>query len=149
MEIYVEERLTGRALRDRILARYGSREALEDAAGEEGNHMAWDDLLTVETLEEEPRRLDAEMTVGTGTELTPAELDLLTPARLHLLHVLAEADEPRNVTQLADLVGRDKKNVSEDLAILEELGLVASERRGREKLCRPRGNDIHIVLGRG
>lgn len=140
--------MTGRAYRDRILARYGSRQALDDAA-DGGDVEAWDDRLTLEILEDDPRRLGDDMTVTTIGTLTADELDLLTPTRMALLNFLATADEPHNVTELAEALGRDKKNVSEDLSILEDLGLVETRREGRERLSRPLGNDIHIVLGRG
>ncbi|OFV91255.1 MAG: hypothetical protein A3J75_05570 [Acidobacteria bacterium RBG_16_68_9] len=47
----------------------------------------------------------------------------LTPKRLNLLvAILREA--PRSVTELAKLMKRDLKNVSNDLALLHQLGLV-------------------------
>lgn len=147
MEIRIQRRLTGRSLRDEILERYGSVEELERRA-EEGDAVAWNDLADLRLFEEDPRRLGYDMTVTTIGTLTAEELDLLTPTRMALLNFLATADEPHNVTELAEALGRDKKNVSEDLDILEELGLVETRREGRERLSRPLGNDIHIVLGR-
>lgn len=111
------------------------------------NHEARVDRMDLALLEEDPSRLDIEHTLGTVTVLTPEDLDLLTPARLRLLNFLATSDEALNVTQLADAVGRDKKNVSEDLSILEDLGLVAMVRKGREKFPRRRGTEIRIELG--
>lgn len=146
MEIRVEETLTGRAYLERILERYGSREALERAARRAGAHEARDDLLTVEVLEEEPGRLAATMTVSTVTTLSEADLERLTPKRLQTLDFLSRRGAPMNVSDLADALGRDKKNVSEDLQVLDELGLVDRVRRGREKLSRPLGNEIRIVL---
>lgn len=148
MEIRIERRLTGQALREEILQRHGSRQALVDAA-EAGDTAARSDLADLRLLEEDPRRLQADHHVESVLTVAPEELDRLTPKRLALLEFLAEADRPYNVTELAGALGRDKKNVSEDLQILEDLGLVESVRRGREKLTKPRGNDIHIVLGRG
>lgn len=47
----------------------------------------------------------------------------LSPKRLALLWAIAE-HEPRSVRELAEQVGRDIKNVSQDLAFLAQLGLV-------------------------
>ena len=47
----------------------------------------------------------------------------LSPKRLALLWAIAE-HEPRSVRELAEQVGRDIKNVSQDLAFLARLGLV-------------------------
>lgn len=47
----------------------------------------------------------------------------LSPKRLELLWAIVE-HEPRSVRELAERVGRDIKNVSQDLAFLSRLGLV-------------------------
>ena len=55
---------------------------------------------------------------------------ILTPRRLELLHVIKEKS-PGSVYELARLLGRDLKNVNDDLAILTNIGLV--ELRGTTK----------------
>ena len=52
----------------------------------------------------------------------------LTPKRLELLRLIRRND-PQSVRQLAALAGRDIKNVSTDLKVLENLGLVEAEER--------------------
>ena len=52
----------------------------------------------------------------------------LTPKRLELLRLIRRND-PQSVRQLAVLAGRDIKNVSTDLKVLENLGLVEAEER--------------------
>ncbi|MCK4486146.1 MAG: MarR family transcriptional regulator [Desulfobacterales bacterium] len=47
----------------------------------------------------------------------------LTPKRLELLHAIKE-ERPQSVYELARLMNRDLKNVTQDLAFLERLGLV-------------------------
>lgn len=47
----------------------------------------------------------------------------LSPKRLALLSAIAEG-EPRSIRELAERVGRDIKNVSQDLTVLSRLGLV-------------------------
>lgn len=146
MEIRVEERLTGRELRDRILERHGSRERLEAQAARKRAHEAQEDLWMLRLLEREPSRLDEELRVTDIGSLSLRDLALLTPSRLRLLQKLAAARRAYNVTGLARALGRDKKNVSRDVGILADLGLVRVVRRGRESIPRPRGRDIHIVL---
>ena len=55
----------------------------------------------------------------------------LSPKRLALLWAIAE-HTPRSVRELAGQVGRNIKNVSQDLAVLSRLGLVElkGQRRG-------------------
>lgn len=148
MEIRVERRLTGREYRDEILTRYGSREELEERA-RGGDALARDDLADLRLLEETPERLDAEYEVETVAYLGGDDLARLTPTRLRLLATLQrsrEAGDELNVTDLASELGRDKKNVSEDLHLLEDLGFLDLVERGREKVARPLGDEIHIVL---
>ena len=54
----------------------------------------------------------------------------LSPKRLSLLWAIAE-HEPRSVRELAERVGRDIKNVSQDLSFLSHLGLVELKEKRR------------------
>lgn len=146
MEIRIEEEMTGRERYDRIISKYGSRELLEALATEDAPAEVRDDLWTLELLEKDPSRLDSVFQIETIIGLEPDELQQFTGKRLELLETMAASDEPLNVTELAACVGRDKKNVSEDLKLLAELGLIDRERRGREKVAWPRANEIRIVL---
>ena len=60
---------------------------------------------------------------------------ILTPRRLELLHAVKEKN-PHSVYELAHLLGRDLKNVNDDLAILANIGLVELRRtaKGRKKV---------------
>lgn len=49
----------------------------------------------------------------------------ITSKRLELIKVV-KAKNPASVYQLAKLLGRDARNVSHDLAYLEELGLIST-----------------------
>lgn len=145
MEIRVKARLTGARLRQRILERWGSRQALE-ANAESGDPEAGEDLFTLDRLEEDPERMDALHERTTITSLGPDGLARLTETRLDLLDHVAACEEPLNVSQLARETGRDKKNVSEDLELLETLGLIERIERGREKHVRLRGSRMSIEL---
>lgn len=48
---------------------------------------------------------------------------VLTPKRLELLHTVKEK-RPQSIYELARVMNRDLKNVTQDLAFLERLGLV-------------------------
>jgi predicted transcriptional regulator len=54
---------------------------------------------------------------------------ILTGKRLELLMAITR-DRPASVNKLAGLLGRDYKNVSTDITILERLGLVTLEAHG-------------------
>jgi predicted transcriptional regulator len=74
------------------------------------------------------RRLKAgEKLPERGEELYFADLAMLrkalSPKRLELLWAIVE-HAPRSVRELAERVGRDIKNVSQDLTFLSRLGLV-------------------------
>jgi len=60
---------------------------------------------------------------------------LLTPRRLELLHVIKE-QRPGSVYELAQLVGRDAKNINDELAILVNVGLLELRKttKGRKKV---------------
>jgi hypothetical protein len=142
----VEERLTGRRWRQRILARYGSTAGVEAAAKIRDHVEARHDLATLRLLEERPGRLDETFRTELILQLDTEDLAQLTAERIRLLAAIAETDTPLNLSRLTQLVGRDKKNVSQDLHRLASLGLLHLERVGRELRPRIHANEIRIVL---
>lgn len=60
---------------------------------------------------------------------------ILTPHRLELLHVIKE-QRPGSVYQLAQFLGRDTKNINDDLAILANVGLIELRKttKGKNKV---------------
>jgi predicted transcriptional regulator len=60
---------------------------------------------------------------------------IITPRRLELLHTIKEKN-PRSVYELARLLGRDLRNVNDDLALLTNIGLVELQgtTTGRKKV---------------
>ncbi len=146
MEIRVEAHLTGRQLRDRILREYGSREALVTASKRKNNTVAQSDLVDIQLFEEDPRRLDLMMRIEEVMLLEKDDLQKLTPERLRILEHLGKLKRPLNVSKLAAAMGRNKANVSEDLQILGDLGLVLVRRRGREVLPELYGTTISLQL---
>jgi predicted transcriptional regulator len=145
MEIRVTAELTGAMLRQRILDRWGSRENLRQEA-DDGDAEAREDLFTLERIEEDASRSEATFERTTITSLEADELARLTPSRLELLDRIAASEEPPSISQLARVTGRDKKNISEDVSLLEELGLVESLTDGRTKRVRVRGAKMTIEL---
>lgn len=73
---------------------------------------------------------------------------LLTPHRLALLRAV-RAHRPGSIYELAKTVGRDLKNVQDDLRLLERYGLVrtsTSRGRGRRAVKIPETLFGHIAL---
>jgi len=89
-----------------------------------------------------------------GTELVFASLadmaQALTPKRLDLLRLIRR-HQPSSVRELAQLAGRDLKNVLADVKALETLGLVESEGEQKERHRKPLRTDfgrieVHVEL---
>jgi DNA-binding transcriptional ArsR family regulator len=144
MEIRIKRQLTGRQMRDEILAKYGSREAVAKLA-KKGDMEAKDALFNLKLFEEDPKRLKLDFQLQDVLLLDEADLSKLTWTRLHILKVLRELGEA-NVKQLTAALKRDAKNVSEDVACLMEYGLVTGHRQGKEKLLQVSGNQIVIAV---
>lgn len=47
----------------------------------------------------------------------------LSPKRLKLLHIIRDK-QPKSIYELSRILKRDRKNVSEDVALLENIGLI-------------------------
>lgn len=73
---------------------------------------------------------------------------ILTDKRLELLMAIIR-QRPVSVDELAGLVGRDYKNVSTDLALLERLGLVGLQRgrgKGRAQMPTVPYDEIRVTI---
>ena len=70
----------------------------------------------------------------------------LTPKRLEILNQLTEG-RVGSINELAELAGRDVKNVYGDLKALEELGFVALNREGRSMVPELLVYEITLILG--
>jgi ArsR family transcriptional regulator, nickel/cobalt-responsive transcriptional repressor len=57
---------------------------------------------------------------------------LAEPTRMFLFELLVE--QPRTVSELAELLGEELVNVSHHLGVMKRFGLVDSERQGRTKV---------------
>src|SRR3972149_5270532 len=59
----------------------------------------------------------------------------LSPERIRLLRAIHEK-KPKSIYELAKMLGRDRKNVTEDVKMLEGVGLIERKaaRRGKEKV---------------
>ena len=78
--------------------------------------------------------------------LDSKQYEKLTPRRLELLDFLGKGLY-RSINKLADVVGRDVKNVYNDLKILEELGFIALTPDGRRLVPELIVYEINIQLG--
>jgi len=73
---------------------------------------------------------------------------ILTEKRLELLVAIVR-HRPASIYELAELVGRDYKNVSTDIALLERLGLVSlASRTGKGRAQAPSVpyDEIHVTI---
>ena len=77
--------------------------------------------------------------------LDSKQYEKLTPRRLELLDYLGKGLY-RSINELADVVGRDVKNVYTDLKILEELGFIALTRESRSLIPELIVYEINIQL---
>ena len=78
--------------------------------------------------------------------LASKQYEKLTPRRLELLDYLGKGLY-RSINELADVVGRDVKNVYTDLKVLEELGFVELTREGRRLVPDLIVYEINIQFG--
>ena len=74
------------------------------------------------------------------------QYEKLTPRRLELLDYLGKGLY-RSINELAEIVGRNVKNVYNDLMILEGLGFIALTREGRRLVPELIVYEINIQLG--
>ena len=146
MEIRVEENRTGRELREKILSQYVSRKELEATAAKKEGAEARDDLAQLNLLDADPRRLSDHVKTTVASKIKIADLERLTEHRLRLLHHLAKRGEPLSLRQLVEELGRDKKHLSNDLRVLEDLGILHVGTQGRMLRPHIQGNEIHIIL---
>jgi predicted transcriptional regulator len=70
---------------------------------------------------------------------------VLTNKRLLILKAIRE-HKPKSVYELAKILGRDLKNVKQDLKLLSEIGLVTLERREKDKRRRIPHVDYSKIL---
>jgi predicted transcriptional regulator len=78
--------------------------------------------------------------------LTPEEFDSLTSKRIELLDYLAD-EHASSINELADKVGRDVKNVYNDLRILEGLGFIRLIKEGKSLVPELLVQEVTILLG--
>jgi len=103
---------------------------------------------TFKALERPPRRTTAaQRSEGVFFTSIEAARKLLTPNRLALLRAI-RTEQPPSIYALARRVGRDLKNVREDLRLLESYGLVQTARnRGKGRQTKaPRALFREIAL---
>ncbi len=99
-------------------------------------------VVIISSLEEALNRFkEAYKSVESGRSVEPTDTvgfqslsDLnkaLTPERLKLISVIRES-KPNSVKELASIVGRDMRNVYRDLKLLEGMGFVKLQKKGKE-----------------
>lgn len=149
MKITIRERRTVGEILDQVQRRYGTRAKLR-AYVKAHPH----DVMAKVALHdlEEYRTDDPGKVIQETREVIIPEsaIDQLTIQRLHLLLTLRGLHgSVRSIRALARTLNRDIKNVSEDVRVLRELGLIHVEHTGRGRASRislPGDQiDLHLV----
>ena len=140
MQIRIETRRTGREILDDIKSKWSGRKAiLKDGSPEAWDALFWWDLL------QDKSRLDEQHVLGETIELDAEDLRLLSRGRVALLKHAAQHNGEA-LGKMAEHLGRDLANVKRDTDKLTEMGLLRTQKKGRELRVSAAGNSIHIDL---
>jgi hypothetical protein len=140
MQIRIETRRIGREILDDIKSKWSSRKAIvKDESPEAMDALFWWDLL------QDKKRLDEEHVLGETIELDAEDLRMLSRGRVALLKHAAE-HQGESLGKIAEHLGRDLANVKRDTDKLCEMGLLRTQKMGRELRVSTAGNSIQIDL---
>jgi len=133
MRITVRQRTTVRDLLDRVQRKYGTFDELRAHVRKHPQDVMA--KLALHDAQEYAQEKPTKVIRDTREIVIPdAAIDQLTVQRLQLLLALkGHAGAVPSMRRLARAVRRDIKNVSEDIRVLSELGLVDVEEAGRGK----------------
>lgn len=150
MIIRTRRRITHRQYLEEMEARHGSLEAFYEKAlrGEASRPLAeeW------KWIASHPERADEPITTEHSVVFTDIDdfLRLLSPERLRMLDYLAShaTKPPRSINELARELGRDYKNVYDDVQDLADVGALNLERVGNRIVPQPTIVEILFNLAR-
>lgn len=148
MIIRTRRRITHRRYLEEMKAKHGPHEEFHRKAlrGEANRALAeeW------KWIASHPERADELLTTEHSIVFSDIEdfLRLLSPERLRILDYLSvhAADPPRSINALARNLGRDYKNVYEDIHDLADVGALDLERVGNRVVPRPTVVEILFTL---
>jgi predicted transcriptional regulator len=69
----------------------------------------------------------------------------ITPKRMQLLHTIRE-EKPSSLHELAKLLNRDIKNVSDDIIFLEQIGLIERKRYDNKTAPRSAYDEMQVKI---
>lgn len=69
----------------------------------------------------------------------------ITPKRMQLLHTI-RSEEPSSLHELAKLLNRDIKNVSDDVIFLEQIGLIERKRYDNKTAPRSAYDEMQVKI---
>ncbi len=69
----------------------------------------------------------------------------ITPKRMQLLHTI-RAEKPSSLHELAKLLNRDIKNVSDDIIFLEQIGLIERKRYDNKTAPRSAYDEMQVKI---
>lgn len=145
MNIRITRRTRGRDEIRAALAKYGSRENVEEAARADPQSDASDAILHFQLADEDPSTLDQWGDTTISWELEPHEVRLLTTARMELLEKVIQLDRC-TISELQRAVKRDYKRVHEDISILERLHTVETHKEKGRRIIQPAGTRLEIAF---
>jgi len=99
----------------------------------------------VETGEALARGQEVEEEAGVYFTNIEAFRKAITPKRLGLLNII-KANRPRSINELASLARRNIKNVSDDMKLLAQVGLVEIEEVGNRAAPRVDYDEIDVRI---
>jgi len=153
MRIRVLRRLTVEEVRRRIRElerKYGGRLTEPSDRSAEGwierleDYLEWSGMMNALRAYDEEG--ESEYYVEETWELPAEDLSKLTPKRLELLDALSRS-RFSSISELAEHLRRDVKNVYLDLKALEGLGLIRLRRHGRSLTPELRVEELTLLLG--
>lgn len=138
---------TGRDLLEEVRSNYGGLDGLRKHVEKHPEDPLAELLLRdAEYFHSHPEALGREVSSGvTYVSWKPEDVNKLTPERLRLLHELRRKPVA-SIKALAEAIGRDYKNVFNDLRTLQGLGLVSLAEKGGARVPRLDFEKIEILL---
>jgi predicted transcriptional regulator len=104
---------------------------------------ALEDFVTAAESVKKGRKIEKE----TGIYFASLEAfrKAITPKRMQLLHAI-RAEEPSSLHELAKMLNRDVKNISDDVVFLEQIGLIERKRHDNKIAPRSAYDEMQVKI---
>ncbi len=142
MEVTLQRTEPVRAVIERMQAIYGDLAGAQAALATDP--VAREAVYWFKELANDSGVLDEDVTTTSLVEVDPAKLSKLTAKRQALLSTLRGLKHA-SIKDVAEAVGRNYKNVHDDLAVLEDIGFVQSHRHGQDRIVEAFASQLTIT----